>query len=553
MLKRHDDGELVSAISRAMETLKCSLDKARDGDVGAAVEPECIEAWRTLEREDRAEFARYRHMFKTANRGIKVTRIDELIRAGSGADKQTADRLVEIGRERCEFFHNDNDEAFVTFHRKEHRECWLLYSAGFREWLAYEFYRDRGKAASDVAVNAALSTLAGQAKYEGAKKQVFVRVAKVDNSYWIDLCDEDWRAIQVNKSGWKLIEKPPVLFARSRSMLPLPSPATVGEFENLWKVVNIPSADRLMVTAWMIECFRPDTPYVVLELTGEQGSAKSSTQSFLRSLIDPNHANNRSVPKTVEDLYVMARNTHLVSLENISHLPANYQDALCVLSTGGGYASRTLYTNADETVIKLQKPITLNGISVSVTAQDLLDRTLHVDLPQIKSRFTVSELEQYFCESKAAIFSGLLNIFARSLAVLPSVRIQPEKLPRMADFTMLGEAVYRAHGKKEGEFLEAYADSRRNGIHRTLEASPVAVASMAFLDTRYDGFEGTVKNLFERVSDYKPHGEAWPRSPKGFADQLRRISPALRLIGINARINEKPGRNGYTCLLKRMT
>ena len=42
-------------------------------------------------------------------------------------------------------------------------------------------------------------------------------------------------------------------------------------------------------------------------------------------------------------------------------------------------------TTCDETVIELKKPIVLNGIPVNVTAQDLLDRTIHIDLPVIKA------------------------------------------------------------------------------------------------------------------------------------------------------------------------
>ncbi|WP_298225230.1 hypothetical protein, partial [Acidocella sp.] len=99
-----------------------------------------------------------------------------------------------------------------------------------------------------------------------------------------------------------------------------------------------------------------DTPFPVLELVGEQGSAKSTTQSVLRSLVDPNKVMLRGRPKTVEDIFVAARNNWLVSYENLSGLTAEQQDAFCTLSTGGGFASRQLYTNGEEHVMETKRP-----------------------------------------------------------------------------------------------------------------------------------------------------------------------------------------------------
>jgi hypothetical protein len=243
----------------------------------------------------------------------------------------------------------------------------------------------------------------------------------------------------------------------------------------------------------------------------------------------------------VEDVWIAARNSHMVSLENLSHLPPQYQDALCVLATGGGYSARTLYTNAEETIIELRKPIVLNGISVIVTAQDLLDRCLHIDLPTIQSRELAGDMEAKFEAAQPALLGALLDLLVKVLAMLPSVVIAPEHRPRMADFAALGEAVYRVNGKQAGAFLTRYNDMRKDGVLRTIDASPVGAALTAYLADVAVDFNGTLTELLDRLERYRPHGEAWPRSAKGLGDALRRLAPALRLIGFECKNTPKTG------------
>ena len=392
-------------------------------------------------------------------------------------------------------------------------------------------------------MNVALATLRGQAKFNGETCEVFTRIAETPTGYWLDLCDATWQCVQITATGWAVVagEAAP-LFTRTTSMRPLPVPTSGGSLDDLWLLVNIPENDRLLILTWMLECLRPDTPHVVLELVGEQGSVKSTTQKFLRRLIDPNQADLRSAPKCVEDVWIAARNSHMVSLENLSHLQPNYQDALCVLATGGGYAARTHYTNAEETIFELRKPIVLNGISVIVTAQDLLDRCLHIDLPTVTGRKLISEVDSQFDKAQPELLGALLDLFVKVLAQLPSVAIPPESRPRMADFAVLGEAVFRVNGKKPGEFLSRYNAMRRDGIHRTIDASPVGAALLAFLSNMPCGWTGTMADLLDRLNPYRPQGDtAWPRSAKGLGDALRRLAPALRMIGYECKSEGKTG------------
>ena len=517
---------------------------AEAGDVGAPFEPAALATLRNLRAQDMAGWMRLRVRLKQA--GVGVTELDKQLRHGDGAppdtDESVADKLVTLARSQCDFLHDAQGDPVAVFEAANSRQVHGVLTSGFSDYLSHAYYTQHDRAPTETSLKVALATLRGQARFDGEACEVFTRIAKTETGYWLDLCDDAWQCVQVTATGWAVVAGDGApLFTRSASMRPLPVPARGGTLDALWPLVNIPEADRMMVLAWMLECLRADTPHVVLELVGEQGSAKSSTQRTLRRLIDPSQADLRAAPKSVEDVWIAARNSHMVSLENLSHLQPQYQDALCVLATGGGYAARTLYTNAEETILNLRKPIMLNGISVIVTAQDLLDRCLHIDLPTIRSRELAGDIEARFEAAQPALLGALLDLFVNVLAKLPSVSIAPEHRPRMADFAMLGEAVFRTQGEPAGEFLSRYSAMRSDGVHRTIDASPVGAALVAYLQSGAEMFEGTLSELLDRLDRFKPHGEAWPRTPKGLGDALRRLAPALRMIGFECRSLPKTG------------
>ncbi|MEN9429929.1 MAG: hypothetical protein RJA86_788 [Pseudomonadota bacterium] len=533
-----------AAVSKVREALKT-------GDVGAMFEDATIEALKTLYNTSKSNWARVRLEIKK-NRSIKLSDLEALIKPEREGEQSTTEQLLDIAKEQCEFFHDKDGETYASFIKGNHRECHRLQSKSFKEWLANELYKAEDTAPADNIINATINALNGQAKFDGDEKPVYMRVAKHDGAYWLDLCNDEWQAVKITSTGWQVINTPEVLFIRGDNMRALPTPIEGGDINLLWPLVNIPKQDHLKMVTWLIECYRPDTPYPLVEFTGEQGSVKSTSQKHFRKLIDPNKSNLRAAPKTIEDIWVTAKHGHIVSFENISHLSAGYQDALCVLATGGAYATRTLHTTSDETVIELKKPVMLNGIPVNVTAQDLLDRTLHIDLPVIESRITESEIEALFDKNYQSIFSGLLDIFVKVLGILPTINdVERHELPRMADFALLGEAIYRLHGHPPKKFLNEYHEKRTEGIYRTIESSPIAVAAMAYLEDNPQGYDGTVKGLLNVLVSFQPQGESWPRSPRGFADILRRLAPAFRTIGINAKISDKAGMHGYGCVLKR--
>lgn len=452
-----------------------------------------------------------------------------------------ASMLVEFVQARADLLHDDDKNVYAI--DRGTREVRRIDGRAFRDYLSASFYRAEGIAPRDQAIREALGTLAGIGRYHGERATVHLRAAGVSGNYCLDLAEPGRsRAIRVGAGAWSIEDRPAVLFHRTDAMQPLPAPVRGGSIDQLWSIVNVTPSCRLLVIAWLIECLRPDTPFPMLELIGEQGSAKSTTQAALRRLIDPNSCDLRGAPKSAEDIFVGAGVNWLASYENVSHLPAPMQDALCVLATGGGFAKRRLYSDADEAVISVKRPVVLNGISAAVTAQDLIDRTVSVETPVIELRQEVTDLWREFEAERPRILGALLDIAAAALRVLPDIHLAPEDRPRLAEFARLGMAVAVAVGEPPHAFMAQFNASRQESIGRTIDASPVASAVLDWFEQNPNGRAGPVKTLLAEIEQFKPAGtDAWPRSAKGFADALRRAAPALRQLGVECRCEGKIG------------
>lgn len=504
------------------------------GDKGAIYEDEVIDALRVIRRKSGAEYERL-----VANMKGQRTRLDKLTKGeGSGQHQQdtSTDMILSVAREHATFAHNAEGAGIALIEAGGHREVHMLNSPGFERWLRGQVYAAHKVGISDQALKTALATLTAIGTFEGLEIETHMRCVKHEGAYFLDLCNDDWQAVRIAADGWTVQDRPPVYFTRTAGARPLPTPPARGNIGLLWRHVNVPKDARPLVLAWLLDSMRPDTPYPVLELAGEMGSSKSTTQRRLRALIDPAQVPLRGAPKSVEDIHIAAANAQVCSFENLSSLSAEMQDALCILSTGGGYATRQLYTNGGEHVIQSKRPVVLNGINGVATAPDLIERVISVELPTItaKNRQDEQSLEAAWQKGYPAIFTGMLALLSEALALLPTVQIPEGMQKRMLDFQRLGEAVCIALGGKAGEFSQQLDRLHSDSLARGLESYGVAVG-MQMLAARPEGreWEGTYLQLLTELNRMQEIDRSnWPRSPRHLSGQIKRIAPGLRRAGI---------------------
>jgi hypothetical protein len=195
-------------------------------------------------------------------------------------------------------FHDPSSTAFADLTIDGHRETWPIRSRQFRHWLRRRYFEETGSAASAETVRSALDLLEARAQFDAPERMVHIRIAEHDDRIYLDLADNDWRAIQIGPDGWQVVTSPPVRFRRAAGMLPLPVPQRGGSIEALAAFLNLPAADEfVLVIAWLLAALQRGGPYPLLVIAGEQGSAKTVLTKILRALIDPNAAPTRALPR----------------------------------------------------------------------------------------------------------------------------------------------------------------------------------------------------------------------------------------------------------------
>jgi hypothetical protein len=467
--------------------------------------------------------------------------------AGTSSPKPSqAQQLVELaldGEAGSELWHTPgtDGEPYATIVQDDHREHCRIRSSRFRRHLANRFYAKTKKAPSTQAMQNALQLLEAIAVCDGAAYPTAIRIAAEDSGVYLDLCRSDWSAVYISPDGWRWMANPPVRFRHARGMQSLPEPERHGTVDGLRAFVNVSDASEFyLLVAWLLAALRPSGPYPVLVLHGEQGSAKSTVTRVLRQLCDPNDAPLRAEPRDERDLSITASNSWLIALDNLDRVHPRLSNALCRLSTGGGFSTRTLFTDDDEQLFDAMRPVVLNGITEIATRPDLLDRAVILHLPALADsrRLTEGEFWQAFTEQQPALLGALLDALAGAMRELPDVHLA--KAPRMADFGRFGVAVERTLGWPAGAFLAAYTANRASAHALALEDSRVAMALASWLAPIEGGsWTGTAADLLENLSHIAGEKvtrlDDWPKTPSALSGHLHRLAPALRATGTDIR------------------
>lgn len=546
--KRPDYNEWVKIATAAYDGV------GRDADVAEAL----LEEWSPEEKPgeyrnklkhplDRVTFGTLVHVAREHGYTGTMHRTGSLL-SEDDEKKTQAEILLEISAS-ADYFHTPDGDAYVSFPVRGGMQTGEVSGRAHTDWLRAGFHARADKPPAAQTLKNVTDLLAAKAKYEGEQILVHLRVAGNDGRIYIDLRNDDFDVVEIGPDGWRVTTDAPIKFRRTRGMSALPRPERGGSLELLVRHVRA-GDDFILLLAWLIQSLRPRGPYPVLVFVGEQGTGKSTISRIIRNLIDPSTVPIRSQPREERDLVIAAFNGWMLAFDNLSGLRAWLSDALCRISTGGGFGTRKLYANNEEELFYELRPILLNGIEDIATRPDLADRAVVIELETIPDdeRKTETEVWQAFDQDHPLILGALFDAVSTALSNIDGVEL--DTLPRMADFAQWAVAALSGRG-----FQEAYAGNRSRGIEQTINSDTVAAAVVSMLDEK-DAWEGTTSELLQTLKVYLPNPEKppkdYPSTVQAMTARLRRIVPALRAYGIDRTDNDrKAGTGARTFRLER--
>jgi putative DNA primase/helicase len=443
--------------------------------------------------------------------------------------------------EGIELWHDQADKGYATFPVGNHREHAPIRSSRFRRWLTLQYLNDHKTAPGKTPMEECLNAIEALAVTQGKRYTAFIRVAEHGGRIYLDLCDDEWRAIECSKNGWVTVDNAPIKFIRRDGMLPLPIPEPVIEqqsgIEELRSFFgNLSQAHFALVVAWLVSCLRDTGVFPVLMVHGESGSGKTVLTKLLMDLIDPRDEKALSIPKDDRALIVFAKQTFLIGFENISVIPAWFSDALCRLASGDSFVAVKLYTDDELAIHKAKRSVIVNGIPRLAEREDLASRTFVISLPPMAAdRLSEPELHERWRLAKPRILGGLLDGVCGALRNVDGITLPEE--PRLIGALKWATAAEPNFGFDDGTIFKAYQESARETIQAAFDADVVAIVLVSFmrsLATR--AWEGTSTSLFAAINDHGTDAQrkmkSWPASPAGLTNRIERAAPVLRSQGV---------------------
>ncbi len=455
------------------------------------------------------------------------------------ADEQTKtssrDRLAGMLRRDYNIGRSVDDRAFIVSKAGANV---ALTSGPAKSRLAADFLRLFAATVGRTALDEVWQVVEGMS-LDVDKTELPLRVAEHGRDVVVDLGGPSGRCVIVDASGWRIEARSPVTFRRSKAMRALPDPAVgAASWDDLFDVVNVDPAHRHIYRGWLATSMIRSLPHPVVNLTGPQGTAKSTVARITTRLIDPCAVESLSPPKDAESWATLVSARWVPNIDNVSKIDPWWADELCRTATGAGSLRRQLYSDDDVVARVLRGAVIMNGITMAgANRADLAERMLPLQIARPPSYRPESEINAHVDRIAAGILALILDDVA---AILRAAGTSDVGKLRMTDFAA---ALAHLDADAGTTALAAYVTMHDDHHRETLSSDPVAVTLRRWIDERTTGtWTGTASGLLQALRSTREdlvsdgdiaHDSYWPADATRMSAALTRSETLLHHVGIS--------------------
>lgn len=448
--------------------------------------------WVTVAGNDRERLLNLVQDTPVFGSGTAETSALTTVVAGTGKrprQQDTALTLLEIAAE-IPLFHDDMQTGWVYLNN----ETIPVESQMFQSWLTLQHLNTLGTIPGAEAINLATRAMKSRAIYEAECKSLYNRVAWHEGSILVDL--GNGKAQKITAEGHETVTAPP-LFRRWPHQQPQELPLPGGDPFDFLRFCRVADNERHTVLIALITAFIPGIAQPLWDISGPEGSGKSSFCRLVKRIVDPSAAELQIMqPERETDFFLILLQNYLINLDNLSSISGRMSDLLCGASTGTAVSQRQHYSNLDTVLLRLKNIVLINGINPDLVSRaDLRDRAFRISLDRIpagerqEERIILAE----FNAAIPGILGGIFTVLSKALQIYPTVQL--DELPRLADWYRYAYSVAEALGGHGARFVADYASSKATQREESISLNSLATALLEYMHSR---------NTWETVV-----GEAW--------------------------------------------
>ena len=416
-----------------------------------------------------------------------------------------------------------------------------------------------GMTAQNARLNEAIMGLQGDANQN--KKIAVNRIQHLNDALYYDMMlEKNNKIIKITKDGWKLIDDNSMMnpdndkyvFMRYSHQIPQVMPSSTPDFKLLDKYCEMENDEMTFLMKTDINLsFLPHVQHPITQIQGPAGTGKTRLAQTISSLVDPTflqRGNTLSKKTKPDDLIRILYQGRFIVFDNVSSLTKEENDILAQVVTGLSRNNRALYTDDDAFLYpNFTRGILLNGITITGTEPDVLDRTNMYEAKEPKNKIDENILNAQFEQDKPHILSAILDNVSQALGYVDEMDIEIPDSIRLRDYARYGCAIAKVMGHEPEEFLSIYISTFEDRNEMALASNPLGAVLLEYMGN-VGYFMGSPDDLLAALQVFIEERDisvsyGFPHDAKSIGTELLRIEKNLKAVGIDYIKGEKKVNN----------